>query len=190
MLFSNRHACPSCGYSVPLLEPKMFSFNNPSGACPTCDGLGYQEFFDPARVVAHPNLSLASGAIRGWDRRNAYYFQMIQSLAKHYRFDIEAPFESLPQAVRDVVLHGSTDAPSEPESRAKLARALYLSHLALVLVWTQDASKDRRAVNAALNTSSRRSAMPTAYSHRCTRLPAFRRLSRRPCKRYVPLCRP
>ena len=125
MLFSNRHACPSCGYSVPLLEPKMFSFNNPSGACPTCDGLGYQEFFDPARVVAHPNLSLAGGAVRGWDRRNAHYFQMIQSLAKHFRFDIEAPWEELTKKVQGVLLYGSGDEEVEfryPEAGGKLGK--------------------------------------------------------------------
>ena len=98
-----------CGYSVPELEPKLFSFNSPAGACPTCDGLGYQEFFDPARVVMHPQLSLAGGAIRGWDRRNAYYFQLIQALSQHYGFDIEAPWNRLPERIRDVVLHGSGD---------------------------------------------------------------------------------
>jgi excinuclease ABC subunit A len=106
-VFSSRHACPVCGYSVPPLTPKLFSFNNPAGACPTCDGLGFKEFFDPQRVVVHPSLSLASGAIRGWDRRNAYYFQLIQSLAKHYRFDIETPWNELPESVRHVVLFGS-----------------------------------------------------------------------------------
>src|SRR5580658_8730644 len=91
VVFSSRHACPVCGYSVPPLEPKLFSFNNPAGACPVCDGLGCQEFFDRERVVGHPHLSLAGGAIRGWDRRNAYYFALIQSLARHYDFDIETP---------------------------------------------------------------------------------------------------
>ncbi|HXC60283.1 MAG TPA: excinuclease ABC subunit UvrA, partial [Steroidobacteraceae bacterium] len=110
-VFSSRHACPVCGYSVPPLEPKMFSFNNPAGACPTCDGLGYQEFFDPERVVMHPNLSLAGGAIRGWDRRNAYYFQMIRALSLHYKFDIEAPWSTLPAKVREAVLHGSGETP-------------------------------------------------------------------------------
>ena len=84
LVFSSRHACPVCGYSVPPLEPKLFSFNNPAGACPTCDGLGVQQFFDPQRVVLHPHLSLAGGAVRGWDRRNDHYFNLIQSLARHY----------------------------------------------------------------------------------------------------------
>ena len=107
LLFSNRHACPVCGYSVATLEPKMFSFNNPAGACPSCDGLGFKQFFDPARVVANPHLSLAGGAVRGWDRRNAYYFQMLQSLAKHYGFDVEQPWELLPNTIREVLLRGS-----------------------------------------------------------------------------------
>jgi excinuclease ABC subunit A len=107
LVFSSRHACPICGYSVPPLEPKLFSFNNPAGACPACDGLGTQEFFDPQRVVLHPDLSLASGAVRGWDRRNAHYFQLIQSLARHYRFDIEAPWTELPDRARQVLLYGS-----------------------------------------------------------------------------------
>ncbi len=107
MTFSSRHACPQCGHSVPTLEPKMFSFNNPAGACDGCGGLGYQEFFDPQRVVMHPNLSLAGGAIRGWDRRNAYYFQLIRALADHYGFDIEMPWAALTQEARTAVLHGS-----------------------------------------------------------------------------------
>jgi excinuclease ABC subunit A len=107
MLFSSRHACPQCGFSVPTLEPRMFSFNNPAGACPTCDGLGFQEFFDPERVVVHPHLSLAGGAVRGWDRRNAHYFQMLQSLARHYQFDVETPWVELDQRVQQVLLHGS-----------------------------------------------------------------------------------
>jgi excinuclease ABC subunit A len=109
MVFSSRHACPVCGYSVPPLEPKLFSFNNPAGACPTCDGLGVQEFFDPQRVVVHPHLSLAGGAVRGWDRRNEHYFQLIQSLARHYSFDIETPWTDLPEHVRHVLLYGSGD---------------------------------------------------------------------------------
>jgi excinuclease ABC subunit A len=107
LVFSSRHACPLCGYSVPLLEPKLFSFNNPTGACPACDGLGCKEFFDRERVVGHPHLSLAGGAIRGWDRRNAYYFQLIQSLARAYKFDIETPWAELPEKVQDVLLNGS-----------------------------------------------------------------------------------
>ena len=107
IVFSSRHACPVCGYSVPPLEPKLFSFNNPVGACPACDGLGVQEFFDPERVVTHPHLSLAGGAVRGWDRRNEHYFQLIQSLARHYGFDIETPWTELPEQVRQVLLHGS-----------------------------------------------------------------------------------
>jgi len=107
ILFSARFACPVCDYSLPELEPRMFSFNNPNGACPSCDGLGHKHFFDPARVVGNPELSLAGGAIRGWDRRNAYYFQMVQSLGRHYDFDPETPFAELPQNVREVVLHGS-----------------------------------------------------------------------------------
>ena len=106
-LFSARFACPMCSYSLPELEPRLFSFNNPMGACPRCDGLGHISFFDPKRVVAYPHLSLGSGAIRGWDRRNQFYFQMLQCLAQHYGFDLEAPFEQLPQTVQDVVLHGS-----------------------------------------------------------------------------------
>jgi excinuclease ABC subunit A len=107
LVFSSKHACPVCGYSVPTLEPKLFSFNNPAGACPACDGLGTKEFFDPNRVVVNPDLSLASGAVRGWDRRNAHYFQLIQSLARHYKFDIETPWTELPEQVRQVLLHGS-----------------------------------------------------------------------------------
>jgi excinuclease ABC subunit A len=106
-LFSAKFACPICSYSLPELEPRLFSFNNPMGACPRCDGLGSISFFDPKRVVAYPHLSLGSGAIRGWDRRNHFYFQMLQGLAQHYGFDLETPFESLPQAVQDAVLTGS-----------------------------------------------------------------------------------
>ncbi len=113
LVFSSLHACPACGYSVPQLEPKMFSFNSPAGACTACDGLGYQEFFDPQRVLTHPQLSLAGGAIRGWDRRNAWYFQMLQALASHYRFDAETPWTKLPEKVRQVILHGSGDTEIE-----------------------------------------------------------------------------
>ncbi|MFW5427367.1 MAG: excinuclease ABC subunit UvrA [Methylophagaceae bacterium] len=106
-LFSSRFSCPSCGYSIAELEPRMFSFNNPAGACGTCEGLGMKQFVDPARVVAHPELSLTAGAIRGWDRRNAYYHQMIKSLAVHYDFNMDTPFDELSEQVRKVVLYGS-----------------------------------------------------------------------------------
>ncbi|HEY9255036.1 MAG TPA: excinuclease ABC subunit UvrA [Stenotrophomonas sp.] len=108
-LFSSKYSCPVCDYSLPALEPRLFSFNAPMGACPSCDGLGVAEFFDPERVVVHPELSLSAGAVRGWDRRNAYYFQLIASLAKHYKFDVDAPWQSLPAAVRQAVLYGSGD---------------------------------------------------------------------------------
>ncbi|MGZ8229731.1 MAG: excinuclease ABC subunit UvrA [Burkholderiales bacterium] len=106
-LFSARFACPVCSYSLPELEPRLFSFNNPMGACPRCDGLGTVSFFDPRRVVAFPELSLASGAIKGWDRRNQFYFQMLQSLANHYGFDLEQPYTELPEQVQQAILHGS-----------------------------------------------------------------------------------
>jgi len=106
-LFNAKFACPLCHYSISELEPRLFSFNSPQGACPSCDGIGQQEVFDPARVVAFPTLSLASGAIKGWDRRNAYYFAMLESLAKHYKFDLDDPFESLPANVQQVILYGS-----------------------------------------------------------------------------------
>jgi excinuclease ABC subunit A len=109
MLFSSRHACPECGFSVPPLEPRMFSFNNPAGACPTCDGLGFEEFFDPQRAVVHPHLSLAGGAVRGWDRRNAHYFQMLQSLARHFEFDVETPWDELEPRIRKLLLSGSDE---------------------------------------------------------------------------------
>ena len=105
--FSAKFACPQCGYSLTELEPRLFSFNNPVGACPGCDGLGVKQSFDPRRVVAYPHLSLAGGAVRGWDRRNAYYFQLISSLADHYEFDIETPFEELAENIRDIILYGS-----------------------------------------------------------------------------------
>lgn len=108
-VFSARHACPHCGYSLPELEPRLFSFNNPAGACPGCDGLGIKEFFDPERVIREPELSLPSGAIRGWDRRNAFYFQLLESLARHFKFDLDKPFKTLPRHVRDVILYGSGD---------------------------------------------------------------------------------
>jgi excinuclease ABC subunit A len=106
-LFSAKFACPVCHYSLPELEPRLFSFNNPMGACPKCDGLGNISFFDPKRVVAFPSLSLSSGAIKGWDRRNQFYHQLLASLAKHYAFDLEQSFESLPDPIQQVILYGS-----------------------------------------------------------------------------------
>jgi len=105
--FNARFACPHCNYAIGELEPRLFSFNSPLGACPDCEGLGEQTFFDPARIVAFPSISLASGAIKGWDKRNAYYFAMLQSLAKHYGFDLETPFENLPEKIQQVLLFGS-----------------------------------------------------------------------------------
>ncbi|QIR15780.1 excinuclease ABC subunit UvrA [Shewanella aestuarii] len=107
LIFSANFACPHCGYSMAELEPRIFSFNNPAGACQTCDGLGVQQFFDPDRVITNSELSLAGGAIRGWDRRNFYYFQMLSSLAEHFDFDVEAPFEQLTDKVKKIVLYGS-----------------------------------------------------------------------------------
>lgn len=106
-LFSAKFSCPKCDYSLSELEPRLFSFNSPLGACPTCDGLGNVNFFDPSRVVAFPTLSLASGAIKGWDKRNQFYFQMLSNLAEHYDFDLEMAFEELPDEARDVLLNGS-----------------------------------------------------------------------------------
>ncbi|HEY7985557.1 MAG TPA: excinuclease ABC subunit UvrA [Methylophilaceae bacterium] len=106
-IFSAKFACPICTYALQELEPRLFSFNNPMGACPKCDGLGNISFFDPKRVVAFPHLSLASGAIKSWDKRNQFYFQMLQSLAAHYNFDVETPFEKLPAEAQDVILNGS-----------------------------------------------------------------------------------
>ena len=107
IVFSAKFACPECGYSLPELEPRLFSFNNPTGACQSCDGLGVEQFFDPQRVVANPELSLAGGAIRSWDRRNAYYFGMISSLGRHYDFDVETPWSKLSENIKQVILYGS-----------------------------------------------------------------------------------
>jgi len=106
-LFSARFGCPVCSYSLPELEPRLFSFNSPVGACPHCDGLGVQTVFDPERVVAFPSLSMAAGAVKGWDRRNAYTFSLLESVAKHYGFDIDQPFEVLPAQAQHVLLQGS-----------------------------------------------------------------------------------
>ena len=107
IVFSARYACPVCGYSLSELEPRLFSFNNPAGACPTCDGLGAQQFFDPERVVIHPEAGLNAGAIRGWDRRNIYYYQLLTSLANHYDFDMDMPFMELPETTQQLILYGS-----------------------------------------------------------------------------------
>ncbi len=107
--FSARYACSECGYNLTELEPRLFSFNNPIGACSVCDGLGVQQFFDPEKIVHNPKLSLANGAVRGWDRRNLYYFQMLSSLARHYGFDMETPYYRLPKAIRQMLLYGSND---------------------------------------------------------------------------------
>ncbi len=106
-VFSSRYACPHCGYSIQEMEPRLFSFNNPAGACPTCDGLGVEQFFDPERIVFDASLSLASGAIQGWDRRNAFYFNLLKCLARHYGFDIDKPFNELPEKAQQAILYGS-----------------------------------------------------------------------------------
>ena len=106
-IFSARFACPTCGYSIAELEPRMFSFNNPAGACTSCDGLGVTQFFDPDLVVADDELTLAEGAIRGWDRRNVYYFHMLSSIAGHYEFEVEIPFKELSKKHREIILNGS-----------------------------------------------------------------------------------
>ncbi len=108
-LFSAKFSCPVCEYSLAELEPRLFSFNNPMGACPDCDGLGVIEFFDPKRVVAFSNLSLASGAVKGWDRRNQFYFQMLTSLAAHFKFDVDKPFDRLPEEAQQIVLYGTKE---------------------------------------------------------------------------------
>ncbi|HEY5720506.1 MAG TPA: excinuclease ABC subunit UvrA, partial [Gammaproteobacteria bacterium] len=128
LVFSARFACPECGYSVGELEPRLFSFNSPHGACPACDGLGVRQFFDPERVAAHPELSLAGGAVRGWDRRNAYYFALITALGKHYAFDIEAPFATLPEATRQALLFGSGDEEIEFRYLGERGRAVTRRH--------------------------------------------------------------
>jgi excinuclease ABC subunit A len=121
-LFSSKFGCPVCSYSLPELEPRLFSFNSPVGACPGCDGLGQVTAFDPERVVAFPSLSLASGAIKGWDRRNPYTFSMLESVARHYGFDVESPFEALPEPARQVLLYGSGEEEIEFTYEAEGAR--------------------------------------------------------------------
>ncbi|MDN5869300.1 MAG: excinuclease ABC subunit UvrA [Nitrococcus sp.] len=128
LVFSACFACPRCGYSLPELEPRLFSFNNPKGACALCSGLGQQQFFDPDRVVSHPELSLATGAIRGWDRRNAYYGQLLSDLAAHYGFDLETPFRALAQDLRDILLYGSGDERIEFHYRTPKGRHKTSSH--------------------------------------------------------------
>ncbi|MDN5848752.1 MAG: excinuclease ABC subunit UvrA, partial [Nitrococcus sp.] len=128
LVFSACFACPQCGYSLPELEPRLFSFNNPKGACPLCSGLGQQQFFDPERVVSQPDLSLAAGAIRGWDRRNAYYGQLLSDLAQHYGFDLETPFRALPQRFCDILLYGSGNERIEFHYRTPKGRHKASSH--------------------------------------------------------------
>jgi excinuclease ABC subunit A len=114
-LFSSRYACNKCGYSLSELEPRLFSFNNPAGACSRCDGLGHVQYFDPGRVVQNPDLTLPGGAIKGWDRRNAYYFQMLKSIASHYKFELDTPYQDLPDSIKQILLYGSGDEEIEFE---------------------------------------------------------------------------
>ncbi|MEY3892310.1 MAG: hypothetical protein RLZZ145_344, partial [Pseudomonadota bacterium] len=127
-IFSSKFACPICSYSLQELEPRLFSFNNPMGACPSCDGLGHISFFDPKRVVAHPDLSLAAGAIKGWDRRNQFYFKLLQTLSKFGGFDLEKPFEKLPKKAQDLILYGSGDASIPFEYLNEKGRSVVREH--------------------------------------------------------------
>jgi len=127
-IFSSKFSCPICSYSLQELEPRLFSFNNPMGACPSCDGLGHISFFDPKRVVAHPELSLASGAIKGWDRRNQFYFRLLQNLAKHANFDLEKSFESLPKKAQELVLYGSGSQDIPFEYLNEKGKIIYREH--------------------------------------------------------------
>lgn len=128
LVFSSRFACPHCGYSLSELEPRLFSFNNPVGACSTCDGLGIEQFFDPEKVVAHPELSLAGGSVRSWDRRNAYYFQMIKSLGRHFKFDPETPWNKLTKRVQKIILQGSGSESIEFSYHNERGRSVKKSH--------------------------------------------------------------
>ncbi|MET0006311.1 MAG: excinuclease ABC subunit UvrA [Candidatus Thiodiazotropha sp. 6PLUC9] len=128
LVFSSRFACPHCGYSLSELEPRLFSFNNPVGACSTCDGLGIEQFFDPEKVVAHPELSLAGGSVRSWDRRNAYYFQMIKSLGRHLKFDPETPWNKLTKRVQKIILQGSGSESIEFSYHNERGRSVKKSH--------------------------------------------------------------
>ena len=127
-IFSSKFACPICSYSLQELEPRLFSFNNPMGACPSCDGLGHISFFDPKRVVVHPDLSLAAGAIKGWDRRNQFYFKLLQTLSKFGGFDLEKPFEKLPKKAQDLILYGSGDASIPFEYLNEKGRSVVREH--------------------------------------------------------------
>ncbi|AOV17574.1 excinuclease ABC subunit A [Acidihalobacter aeolianus] len=128
LVFSSRYACPQCGYSLAELEPRLFSFNNPVGACPTCDGLGMQSFFDPERVVINAELSLAGGAIRGWDRRNEHYYRLVVALGKHYGFDPETPWNELPAKTQRVILEGSGRESIEMTERDSRGKTVTRSH--------------------------------------------------------------
>ncbi len=128
LVFSNRFACPVCGFSIAELEPRLFSFNNPAGACPQCDGLGTRRYFDEERVVRHPHLSLAGGAIRGWDRRTTFYFQLVTALARHYGFDVETPFQELSEDARSVLLYGSGEEHIEFVYESARGSRMHRSH--------------------------------------------------------------
>ena len=145
-LFSARYSCPYCDYSLQELEPRMFSFNNPNGACPECDGLGVSQFFDPERVVSSTHVSLAGGAVRGWDRRNAYYFQIIRSLARHYDFDVDTPFtpddlDALSTRMRKIIKEGqrfSRRVVADSDARDELADEPYKLELIGLKAWGDD----------------------------------------------------
>ncbi len=187
LLFSANFACPVCGYSMHELEPRMFSFNNPAGACPSCDGLGVQQFFDPSRVVQNAELSLAGGAIRGWDRRNFYYFQMLRSLAEHYKFDVDAPFESLSAAVQKVILYGSGKENVEFKyiTIAATPRCVVIRLKACCTTWSAAIKKrnPRRCAKSWRNSSATAPA-PVAAERACVKKRVTCLLSRRRCRRF------